>query len=125
MHCHLLFHLPVEYRSGKKLIPVRDAISRLVSRHGRGITDERVIKLLIHENPDGKYLIKGGGPKGLEALSVEEGSSAFARHHPRQALWHHGQHRTSCAATQARRKKSPALGWPVGVVWDILEPQSR
>jgi hypothetical protein len=22
-----------------------------------------VIKLVIHENPDGKYLIKGGGPK--------------------------------------------------------------
>ena len=63
VHCHLLFHLPVEYRSGEKLIPARDAISRLVSRHGRGITDERVIKLLIHENPDGKYLIKGGGPK--------------------------------------------------------------
>jgi hypothetical protein len=26
-------------------------------------TNERVIKLVIHENPDGKYLIKGGGPK--------------------------------------------------------------
>ena len=63
VHCHLLFHLPLEYRTGKKLLKVADAISRLVQRHGRGITDERVIKLVIHENPDGKYLIKGGGTK--------------------------------------------------------------
>ena len=63
MHCHLLFHLPVEYRTGKKLLQVEDAISRLVQRHGRGISDERVIKLVIHDNPDGKYLVKGGGSK--------------------------------------------------------------
>ena len=62
-HCHLLFHLPVQYRTGKKLRQVEAAISRLVKRHGRDITDERVIKLVIHDNPDGKYLIKGGGPK--------------------------------------------------------------
>jgi hypothetical protein len=62
VHCHLLFHLPVEYRT-KKMGQVEAAISRLINRHGRGITDERVIKLVIHDNPDGKYLIKGGGPK--------------------------------------------------------------
>lgn len=62
-HCHLLFHLPAEYRRGKKLLQVEAAISRLVEMHGRGITHERAIKVEIHENPDGKYLIKGGGPK--------------------------------------------------------------
>ena len=51
------------YRTGKKLRQVEAAITRLVKRHGRGITDERVIKLVIHDNPDGKYLIKGGGTK--------------------------------------------------------------
>ena len=48
---------------GRSCVRSRTAISRLVKRHGRGITDERVIKLVIHDNPDGKYLIKGGGPK--------------------------------------------------------------
>jgi hypothetical protein len=63
VHCHLLFHLPVEYRTEKRLDQVEAAISRLVRRHGGDISDERVIKLVIHENPDGKYLIKGGGTK--------------------------------------------------------------
>src|SRR5262245_6389138 len=63
VHCHLMFHLPAEYRKGKKLHEVEAAISRLIERHGRGITHEAVIKLVIHDNPDGKYLIKGGGPK--------------------------------------------------------------
>jgi hypothetical protein len=63
VHCHLLFHLPVEYRTSKKLLQVEAAIARLIKRHGRGISDERVIKLVIHDDPDGKYLIKGGGPK--------------------------------------------------------------
>jgi hypothetical protein len=63
VHCHLLFHLPEEYRNAKKLHKVETAIHRLVERHGRGITHERVIKLVIHKDPDGKYLIKGGGPK--------------------------------------------------------------
>jgi hypothetical protein len=62
VHCHLLFHLPVDYRT-KKLPQVEATISRLINRHGRGISDERVIKLVIHQNPDGKYLVKGGGPK--------------------------------------------------------------
>src|SRR6516164_5744676 len=42
---------------------VETAIDRLIERHGRGITHEAVTKLVIHDNPDGKYLIKGGGPK--------------------------------------------------------------
>jgi hypothetical protein len=68
-HCHMLFHLPHEYRAGKKLHKVENAIYRLISRHGRrdgdkkgdGYWADEVAKLVIHENPDGKYLIKGGG----------------------------------------------------------------
>ena len=62
-HCHLLFHLPVEYLTGARLRRVEAAISRLVQLHARGMTHERAIDLRIHSNPDGKYLIKGGGPK--------------------------------------------------------------
>ena len=70
VHCHLLFHLPVEYRTGANLRQVEAAIYRLINKHGRrdgehghGYWADEVIKLVIHDNPDGKYLIKGGGPK--------------------------------------------------------------
>ena len=63
VHCHLLFHLPVEYRTGKKLRQVEEAILRLVKRHGCGVWGDNAIDLRLHDNPDGKYLIKGGGPK--------------------------------------------------------------
>ena len=59
-HCHLLFHLPVEYRAKRKL-QIEAAFYRLVKRHGRGYWAEEVIDLRIHDDPDGKYLIKGGG----------------------------------------------------------------
>ena len=62
VHCHLLFHLPVEYRAKRKL-QVEAAIYRLIKRHGRGYWAEEVIDLRLHDNPDGKYLIKGGGRK--------------------------------------------------------------
>ena len=62
-HCHLLFHLPVKYTSGKGRAEVNDAILRLVELHGRGITHDSVVKLTLWPNPDGKYLIKGGGRK--------------------------------------------------------------
>jgi hypothetical protein len=61
-HCHLLFHLPAEYCTKRKL-QVEASIYRLIKRHGRGYWAEEVIKLVIWPNPDGKYLIKGGDPK--------------------------------------------------------------
>jgi hypothetical protein len=65
VHCHLLFYLPVEYRSGARL-QLEAAIYRLIKRHGRDYWAEQVVKLVIHDTPpypDGKYLIKGGGPQ--------------------------------------------------------------
>ena len=62
VHCHLLFHLPVEYCTKRKS-QIEAAIYRLIKHHGRGYWAEQVIDLRIHDNPDGKYLIKGGGPK--------------------------------------------------------------
>ena len=87
VHCHLLFHLPVQFRSGKGLREVKAAIYRLINRHGRTDGDEcgdgywadNVIKLVIHHNPDGKYLIKGGGPEVWEALRCTQKGSTFSR----------------------------------------------
>ena len=63
VHCHLLFHLPVEYRSGPKLAEMEAHLVRLVDRHGNGILGEFAVRLVIWPDPDGLYLIKGGGPE--------------------------------------------------------------
>jgi hypothetical protein len=62
VHNRLLFHLPPEYCIERKL-QVESTIFRLIKRHGDGYWAEQVMKLVIWPNPDGKYLIKGGGPK--------------------------------------------------------------
>ena len=73
VHCHLLFYLPREYRSGAKLLQVEASIYRLIKRHGADYWAEQVVKLVIHDKPpypDGKYLIKGGGPKVWKRFRV-------------------------------------------------------
>jgi hypothetical protein len=80
VHCHLLFHLPVEYRTGARLLQVEAAIYRLIKKQGRrdgdkrghGYWAEEVIDLRTHDNPDGKYLIKGGGPKVWKRFGVRK-----------------------------------------------------
>jgi hypothetical protein len=72
VHCHLLFHLPVEYRKDAKLLQVEAAITRLVRLHGGAISHEKAIDLRVHENPDGKYLIKGGGPKVWKQFNLRK-----------------------------------------------------
>ena len=69
-HCHLLFHLPEGYRTGNGLRETEVAIYRLIKRHGSrdgdkngdGYWADEVVKVVIHANHAGKYLIKGGGP---------------------------------------------------------------
>jgi hypothetical protein len=63
VHSHLLFYLPSEYRSGAKLAEIEAHLERLVDRHGDGILGEFAVKLEIWPDPDGLYLIKGGGPR--------------------------------------------------------------
>jgi hypothetical protein len=85
VHCHLLFHLPVEYRTGARLLQVEAAIYRLIKKHGRrdgdkhghGYWAEEVIDLRTHENPDGKYLIKGGGPKVWKRFGLRKEHRRF------------------------------------------------
>ena len=79
-HCHLLFHLPVEYRTGARLLQVEAAIYRLIKKHGRrdenkhgyGYWADEVIDLRIHDDPDGKYLIKGGGPDVWKRFGIRK-----------------------------------------------------
>src|SRR5205809_262587 len=63
VHCHLLFHLQTEYRTGARFLQTEAALYRLVGRHGGGILGEFAVKLVIHADPDGLYLIKGGDRK--------------------------------------------------------------
>ncbi|HUY03713.1 MAG TPA: hypothetical protein VMV33_10535 [Rhodocyclaceae bacterium] len=113
-HSHLLFHLPVKYRTGKGLHQVEAAIYRLINKHGRregnkrghGYWADEVIKLVIHNNPDGKYLIKGGDKNVWERFRVR-------REHRRLQGIIHGKR---CGTTEnigpaaRRRLRDPAEG---------------
>ena len=70
VHCHLLFHLPVEYRTGVRLLQTETALFRLVGRHGGGILGEFAVNLKIHSDPDGLYLIKGGDRKVWDHFNI-------------------------------------------------------
>jgi hypothetical protein len=96
VHCHLLFHLPVEYRTGARFLEVEAALFRLVGRHGGGILGEFAVKLVIHPDPDGLYLLKGGESTDLGSFQDQEGVAQIARHRPRQALRPHGEHWKGC-----------------------------
>ena len=72
VHCHLLFHLPVEYRTGARFLQTEAALYRLVGRHGGGILGEFAVKLTIHPDPDGLYLIKGGDREVWEHFNIRK-----------------------------------------------------
>ena len=72
VHCHLLFYLPLEYRTGARFLQVEAALFRLVGHHGGGIMGEFAVKLTIHPDPDGLYLIKGGDRKVWERFKIRK-----------------------------------------------------
>jgi hypothetical protein len=72
VHCHLLFHLPAEFRSGARFLETEAALFRLVDRHGGGILGEFAVKLVIHPDPDGLYLIKGGDRRVWEFFNIRK-----------------------------------------------------
>jgi hypothetical protein len=72
VHCHLLFYLPVEYRTGARFLQTEAALSRLVGRHGGGILGEFAVKLIIHPDPDGLYLIKGGDRRVWDHFKIRK-----------------------------------------------------
>jgi hypothetical protein len=71
VHCHLLFHLPVDYRAGAKFLQVETALFRLVGRHGGGVLGEFAVKITVHLDPDGLYLIKGGDRKVWDHCNIK------------------------------------------------------
>ena len=72
VHCHLLFHLPAEYRVGRKLDELTVVLERLVARHGDGIWSEYAVKLKVWRDPDGLYLLKGGGPEVWRRFRIKK-----------------------------------------------------
>jgi hypothetical protein len=62
VHCHMLFHLAHPFFKGRKRIQVESALERLVDRHGNGNYADYTVKLTFPSNPNGLYLLKGGGP---------------------------------------------------------------
>jgi hypothetical protein len=72
VHSHLLFHVPAEYRFGRKLAELRATLERLVGRHAVGIWSEYAVKLKIWRDPDGLYLLKGGGPEVWRRFRIKK-----------------------------------------------------
>jgi hypothetical protein len=62
VHCHMLFHLAHPFFRGRKLNQVVRALERLIDRHGHGNYADYTLKLAFPGNPNGLYLVKGGGP---------------------------------------------------------------
>jgi hypothetical protein len=62
VHCHMLFHLPHPFMRGRKRKQVEEAFERLIDRHGDGNYADYTLKLTFPPNPNGIYLLKGGGP---------------------------------------------------------------
>jgi len=62
VHCHMLFHLAHRFFPGRKQIEVVRALERLVDRQGGGNYADYTVKLTFPHDPNGLYLLKGGGP---------------------------------------------------------------
>ena len=70
VHCHLLFHLAHPFLAVGGRLQVEGALERLIDRHGRGNYADHTLKLTFPRNPNGLYLLKGGGPDVWQAFGV-------------------------------------------------------
>ena len=70
VHCHLLFHLAHPFLAAGGRLQVEGALERLIDRHGRGNFADHTLKLTFPRNPNGLYLLKGGGPDVWQAFGV-------------------------------------------------------
>jgi hypothetical protein len=50
------------FLKGRKRFQVESALERLIDRHGNGNYADYTLKLTFPSNPNGVYLLKGGGP---------------------------------------------------------------
>ena len=108
VHCHLLFHLPVEYRTGARFLQVEAA--SLVSSGATAAASWRVeLRITDPPIPTANTSSKAVA-EDLEAFQTQEGAPPIARHPSRQAVRHHAEHWKGCtqplvpsAANRARR----------------------
>jgi len=70
VHCHMLFHLPHPFTTGRKRIEVEDALERLIARHGGGKCLDQASEITEPDEPDGIYFLKGGGPDVWDEFDV-------------------------------------------------------
>ena len=70
VHCHMVFHLAHPFLAVGGRLQVKGALERLIDRHGRGNFADHTLKLTFPRNPDGLYLLKGGGPDVWQAFAV-------------------------------------------------------
>ena len=70
VHCHLLFHLAHPFLAVGGRLQVEGALERLIDRHGRGNNADHTLKITFPLNPNGLYLLKGGGPDVWQAFGV-------------------------------------------------------
>ena len=64
VHCHMLFHLAHPFIRDTGRVQVERALERLIDRHGEANYLDCTLKVTFPTNPNGVYLLKGGGPKG-------------------------------------------------------------
>lgn len=72
VHCHMLCHLPPAYRKGRKYDQVISALERLIDRHGVANYLDCTLKLTFPANPNGVYLLKGGGADVWRKFAVPQ-----------------------------------------------------
>jgi hypothetical protein len=70
VHCHMLFHLAHPFLRGRKHNQVLGALERLIDLHGNGNYADFTLKLTFPRNPNGLYLVKGGGPDVWQRFGV-------------------------------------------------------
>jgi hypothetical protein len=70
VHCHMLFHLPCPFHKGRKYGQVVHALERLIDRHGEANYLDCTLRLTFPSNPNGVYLLKGGGPDVWRRFAV-------------------------------------------------------
>ncbi len=92
VHCHLLFHLPVDFRAGKKLRQVEEAILRLVERHGCGVCGDNAIDLgstttlTANTSSKGVALRSGSASDSGSSIAARRASSLASVAAPRRTL---------------------------------------
>jgi len=100
-HSHMLFHLPHRYKTGRKYDQIVHALERLIDRHGEANYLDCTLKLTFPANPNGVYLLKGGGPDIWRKYAVP-----FIWHEPQGLIVGKRCGTTENLGSKARKRRS-------------------